>query len=122
MPQSPSENIDRFIVGLADWRGDLISRLRALINEAEPALKEDWKWDTPVWSSNGNVCAVGAFKDSVKINFFKGANLPDPQGLFNGGLQAKASRSIDLAEDDSIDEGALQDLVRAAAAHNSVKR
>jgi hypothetical protein len=122
MPQSPSENIDRFIVGLADWRGDLISRLRALINEAEPALEEDWKWDTPVWSSNGNVCAVGAFKDSVKINFFKGANLPDPQGLFNGGLQAKASRSIDLAEDDSIDEGALQDLVRAAAAHNSVKR
>ena len=122
MPQSPSENIDRFIVGLADWRGDLISRLRALINEAEPALKEDWKWDTPVWSSNGNVCAVGAFKDSVKINFFKGANLPDPQGLFNGGLQAKASRSIDLAEDDSIDQGALQDLVRAAAAHNSVKR
>ena len=122
MTQSPSENIDRFIVGLADWRGDLISRLRALINEAEPALKEDWKWDTPVWSSSGNVCAVGAFKDSVKINFFKGASLPDPQGLFNGGLQAKASRSIDLAEGDSIVEGALQDLVRAAAAHNSVKR
>ena len=122
MTQSPSETIDQFIVGLTDWRGDLISRLRALINEAEPALKEDWKWDTPVWSSNGNVCAVGAFKDSVKINFFKGASLPDPQGLFNGGLQAKASRSIDLAEGDSIDEGALQDLVRAAAAHNSVKR
>jgi hypothetical protein len=122
MTQSPSENFDRFIVGLADWRGDLISRLRALINEAEPALKEDWKWDTPVWSSNGNVCAVGAFKNSVKINFLKGASLPDPQGLFNGGLQAKASRSIDLAEGDSIDEGALQDLVRAAAAHNSVKR
>ena len=122
MTQSPSENIDRFIVGLAGWRGDLITRLRALINEAEPALKEDWKWDTPVWSSNGNVCAVGAFKGSVKINFFKGASLPDPQGLFNGGLQAKASRSIDLAEGDSIDEGALQDLVRAAAAHNSVKR
>ena len=122
MTQSPSENIDRFIVGLADWRGDLITRLRALINEAEPALKEDWKWDTPVWSSNGNVCAVGAFKDSVKINFFKEASVPDPQGLFNGGLQAKASRSIDLAEGDSIDEGALQHLVRAAAAHNSVKR
>ena len=122
MTQSPSENIDRFIVGLAGWRGDLISRLRALIKEAEPALEEDWKWDTPVWSSNGNVCAVGAFKDSVKINFFKGASLPDPQGLFNGGLQTKASRSIDLAENDSIDEGALQDLVRAAAAHNSVKR
>ena len=122
MTQSPSENIDQFIVGLADWRGDLITRLRALINEAEPALKEDWKWDTPVWSSNGNVCAVGAFKDSVKINFFKGASLPDPQGLFNGGLQAKASRSIDLAEGDSIDERALQDLVRAAADHNSVKR
>ena len=122
MTQSPSENIDQFIVGLADWRGDLITRLRALINEAEPALKEDWKWDTPVWSSNGNVCAVGAFKNSVKINFFKGASLPDPQGLFNGGLQAKASRSIDLAEGDSIDERALQDLVRAAADHNSVKR
>jgi hypothetical protein len=70
--------------------------LRELIHEADPDLTEEWKWNTAVWTHNGNVCAVGAFKDHIKLNFFKGASLPDPYGLFNSGLDAKASRSIDL--------------------------
>jgi hypothetical protein len=98
-----------------------MERLRTVINQAEPSLAEDWKWGTPVWTSKGNVCAIGAFKVSVKLNFFKGASLPDPHGLFNGGLDAKASRSIDLVEGDPINEPALQELIRAAVAYNAAK-
>lgn len=122
MSQPASELIDRHIASLTNWRGEHMARLRTLILDAEPSLKEEWKWDTPVFTSKGNVCALGAFKASIKVNFFKGASLPDPHRLFNGGLEAKASRSIDLAAGDQIDEAALQDLVRAAAAQNQAKR
>ena len=122
MTEQASDLIDRHIAGLTDWRGQLMSRLRSAINQADPTLKEDWKWETPVWTSNGNVCAIGAFKGSIKINFFKGASLPDPHRLFIGGLNAKVSRSIDLAEGESVNEAALQQLVRAAVAHNAAKR
>jgi hypothetical protein len=118
----PSELIDKQIADLPDWRGQMFARLREVIHGADPDLTEEWKWNTAVWTSNGNVCAVGAFKDHLKINFFKGASLPDPHHLFNSGLDAKASRSIDLYEGDTIDEPALQDLVRAAAAHNEASR
>jgi len=96
-----------------------MAELRKIINEAAPDLKEDWKWDTAVWTAKGNVLALGAFKDHLKINFFKGASLDDPKGLFNAGLDAKASRSIDLRENDPIDEQALEDLIRAAANTNA---
>ena|SRR6266849_3418059 len=119
MSQDASRRIDQHVGALKDWRGDFIARLRKVINSADPSLQEDWKWETPVWAANGNVCAIGAFKDSVKINFFKGASLPDPHHLFNGGLDAKASRSIDLAQSDSIDEPALKELVWAAVATNA---
>ena len=122
MSTSPSDQISKHIAGLKDWRGALMTRLRTVINNADPRLTEDWKWDTPVWTHNGNVLAIGAFKDSVKINFFKGAGLPDPHHLFNGGLDAKASRSIDLHQGDRIDEAALQQLIRAAIAKNATKR
>jgi hypothetical protein len=113
-----SENIDAMIAGLGDWRSETLARLRGLINGADTRLQEDWKWGTPVWTYQGNVCALGAFKGHVKINFFKGADLPDPKSLFNAGLDAKASRSIDLHEGAAIDEAALQQLIRAAASHN----
>lgn len=119
MTQNPSELIDQQIADLPDWRGELLARLRTVINGADPDLKEDWKWDTAVWAHRGNVCAVGAFKSHLKINFFKGASLPDPHGLFNGGLDAKASRSIDLSEGDPVNEGALQELIRGAMALNT---
>lgn len=114
-----SQHIDNYIKDLTDWRGKMIARLRKLILEAAPNLAEEWKWDTPVWSHKGNVVAAGVFKDHVKLNFFKGASLDDPNGLFNAGLEAKATRAIDLAEADEIDETALKDLVRTAVAHNA---
>ena len=114
-----SQHIDNYIKDLTDWRGKMIARLRKLITEAEPSLVEEWKWDTPVWSHKGNVVAAGVFKDHVKLNFFKGASLEDPKGLFNAGLDAKATRAIDIAEGEEIDEAALKDLVRSAVAYNT---
>src|SRR5712692_8825415 len=105
---NPSEQIDKQIADLPDWRGQTMAHLRAIINGADPNLKEEWKWGTPVWADKGNVVALGAFKEHVKINFFKGAFLEDPQGLFNGGLDAKQTRSIDLSEGDAVDEQALK--------------
>jgi hypothetical protein len=114
-----SQQIDSYLEGLSDWRGTMIARLRKLILEAAPELTEEWKWDTPVWSHKGNVVAAGVFKDHVKLNFFKGASLEDPQGLFNAGLDAKATRAIDIAEGQEIDETALKNLVRSAVAYNA---
>ena len=115
---SASQQIDQHIKDLADWRGALLTRLRKLILEAAPELSEEWKWDTPVWSHKGNVVAGGAFKDHIKLNFFKGASLKDPSHIFNAGLDAKATRGIDFHEGDRVDEVALKDLVREAVAFN----
>jgi hypothetical protein len=114
-----SQQIDNYIKDLADWRGTMIARLRKLILEVAPDLSEEWKWDTPVWSYKGNVVAAGVFKDHVKLNFFKGASLEDPNGLFNAGLDANATRAIDFSEGDKIDEPALKELIRAAVAYNA---
>jgi hypothetical protein len=112
---SASDQIDSFIAGVDGWRGETLAHLRQTISAADARLSEDWKWSTPVWIYKGNVCAIAAFKDHVKINFFKGAQVSDAAGLFNAGLEAKASRSIDLAEGEQIDGAALRALVRAAA-------
>jgi hypothetical protein len=116
-----SDRITRHIDSLADWRGALLSRLRRLIQAAAPSLVEEWKWNTPVWSSGGNVLAIGTFADHVKVNFFKGASLPDPRRLLNAGLEAKATRAIDIREGDRLDEAAFKKLVRAAVALNQGK-
>ena len=118
---TPSQHIDRRIEELGDWRGKLLARVRKIILKSSPELVEEWKWDTPVWSHNGNVVAAGAFQDHIKLNFFKGAQLEDPRRLFNAGLDAKATRAIDLHEGDKIDEDALRDLVRAAVTLNGSK-
>src|SRR5512137_256641 len=115
---TPSQLISSQIAELADWRGETLARLRKLVHEADPDITEEWKWDTAVWSQNGLVCSAGAFKDHVKLNFFEGASLKDPKGVFNSGLDAKATRAIDFNEGDGIDEPALKELVRAAVAHN----
>ena len=116
-----SQRITNMIAELGDWRGKLLARLRTLILEAAD-LTEEWKWNTAVWSNNGMICAAGAFKDHVKLNFFKGASLNDPKRLFNAGLDAKATRAIDFTESDKIDEPALKALVRAAVAYNSASQ
>ena len=115
---TPSQLITNQIAELADWRGKMLARLRKLILEAAPDITEEWKWDTAVWSQQGLVCSAGAFKDHVKLNFFKGTSLKDPKGLFNAGLDAKATRAIDFSEGDDIDAPALKDVIRAAVAHN----
>lgn len=114
-----SQQIDNYIKELGDWRGEMVTRLRKLILDAAPELTEEWKWDTPVWSHKGNVVAAGIFKDHVKLNFFKGASLEDPKGLFNAGLEAKATRGIDIHEGEDVNESSLKELIRMAVAYNA---
>ncbi len=120
-----SGRIDDRIRELDDWRGATLSRVRELIKEADPAIVEEWKWvkptnpGTPVWSHDGGIICTGeTYKQVVKLTFFKGASLKDPSGLFNSSLEGKVRRAIDFREGDEIDEGALQDLIREAAALN----
>ena len=113
-----SQLITNQIAELGDWRGRMLAQLRKLILEAAPDITEEWKWGTGVWTHKGMVCSAGAFKDHVKINFFKGASLKDPKRLFNAGLDAKITRAIDFGEGDKIDGAALKDLIRAAVAYN----
>jgi hypothetical protein len=113
-----TQHIDKHIAELSDWRGDMLARLRKLVLEAAPDISEEWKWGSPVWAHKGNVVSAGVFKDHVKLNFFKGASLQDPNGLFNAGLEAKATRGIDFHEGDRLDETALKELIRAAVDHN----
>ena len=117
--QSPTRLITRKIASLGDWRGEMLARLRDLIHKADPDIREEWKWGTAAWSHDGMVCSAGTFKDHVKLNFFRGAALDDPKGLFNAGLDARAMRAIDFGEADAIDEAAVSDLIRAAVALNA---
>ena len=94
----------------------MLTQLRKLILQASPDLVEEWKWNTPVWSQQGTVVAFGAFKNHVKLNFFKGASLDDPLGLFNAGLEAKVTRGIDIQEGNTINVPALKELIQDAAA------
>jgi len=119
MALTPSQEIDKFLKELTDWRGKWIAHFRELILKTAPEVTEEWKWGVPVWSHKGNVVASGVFKNHVKLNFFKGASLNDPKHLFNAGLEAKATRAIDISEGEKIDESALKDLIRAAVAYNN---
>jgi hypothetical protein len=122
MAPTPSQEIDKFIKEITDWRGPWIAKFRKLVLETAPEVAEEWKWGVPVWSYKGNVVASGVFKDHVKLNFFKGASLKDPKKLFNAGLEAKATRAIDINEGGKINEAALKDLIRQAVDLNSVKK
>jgi hypothetical protein len=119
-PESASELIDARIKELGDWRGETLSRLRALIKEADPEVVEEWKWrGTPVWSHDGIICTGETYKSVVKTTFAKGASLKDPSGLFNSSLEGNTRRAIDFHEGDKIDEQALKALVRSAVALNT---
>lgn len=118
---TPAQKLDKRIVELGDWRGPALTRLRKLIEAAGPKLSLEWKWDTAIWTQDGLVCGISAFRDHVKMNFFKGASLSDPHKLFNSGLDSKQHRSINVSKTDKLNEAGLKELVRAAAAHNSVK-
>ena len=116
--ESPSELIDARIENLGDWRGEMLSRLRALIKQAVPDVAEEWKWATPVWSHNGLICTGETYKKVVKMTFAKGASVKDPSGLFNSSLEGNVRRAIDFHEGDKLDEKALKALIRAAVALN----
>jgi len=113
-----SKLIDKQIASLGDWRGKTFTKLRKMIHDANPGVAEEWKWNTAVFTHEGLVLALGAFKGSVKMNFFQGASLPDPHKIFNAGLEAKKTRAVDFHENDKIDEPALKDLIRSAVAYN----
>lgn len=127
---SPSRRVDARIAALADWRGDTLARVRALIREADPEVLEDVKWrkssnamlGVPVWEHAGIVCTGETYKDKVKLTFARGAALDDPAGLFNAGLDGNVRRAIDIHEHDKINEKALKALVRAAVALNTSPR
>lgn len=116
--EDPSKLIDARIQELADWRGDTLARLRALIRLADPEVVEEWKWQVPVWSHAGIICTGEVYKKAVKMTFPKGASLDDPTGLFNSSLEGNVRRAIDFHEGEAIDEKALQGLIRAAVALN----
>ena len=116
--ESPSRLIDERIKELGDWRGELLSKLRKLIKQADPEVVEEWKWDIPVWSHEGLICTGEAYKKAVKMTFARGAALDDPSKLFNSSLTGNTRRAIDFPEGAKIDEKALKTLIRAAVAHN----
>jgi hypothetical protein len=117
--ESASALIDAKIKALGDWRGEMLSHLRALIKEAVPDVVEEWKWATPVWSHHGLVCTGETYKQVAKMTFAKGASLADPAGLFNSSLEGKVRRAIDFHEGDKLDKKALKALIRAAADLNT---
>jgi hypothetical protein len=120
---SPSALIDGRVAELGDWRGERLARVRELIKQADPDVVEEWKWrGVPVWEHDGIICTGETYKEYVKLTFFKGASLEDPSRLFNASLDGNARRAIDIREDDTIDEAALEALVRAAVELNTSKR
>jgi hypothetical protein len=118
--KSPSQMIDKRISELGDWRGEMLSQLRALIRQADPAVVEEWKWrGVPVWSHGGLICTGETYKNVVKMTFAKGAALDDPSGLFNSSLDGNTRRAIDFREGEKIDQEALKALIRAAVGLNA---
>jgi hypothetical protein len=117
--ESPSRLIDARIKELDDWRGEMLSHVRALIKQAAPDVVEEWKWrGVPVWYHDGMICTGETYKSVVKMTFAKGASLEDPSGLFNASLEGNARRAIDLHEGDELNEDAFKTLIRAAVALN----
>jgi hypothetical protein len=122
-----ARKIDGRIKELGDWRGDVLSEVRAIINDADPEVVEEWKWakatspGVPVWYHNGGICTGETYKNVVKLTFFKGADLSDPAGLFNSSLEGKVRRAIDIKAEDKINKPALKKLIREAVALNLAK-
>ncbi|MDU6264067.1 MAG: DUF1801 domain-containing protein [Anaerocolumna aminovalerica] len=117
--KSPSQLIDERIEELGDWRGQMLSKVRNLIKEADPEVVEELKWrGTPVWSHDGIICTGETYKNVVKMTFAKGASLEDPAHIFNSSLDGNTRRAIDFQQGDQVDEEALKELIRSAIALN----
>lgn len=109
-----SKHVDEKIAELADWRGEKYTELRKIIFESDPELAEEWKWNTATYVKKGNICSIGVFKNHIKLNFFKGAEIVDEDRLFNAGLESKSSRGIDFRKSDKIDTKKLTELIKNA--------
>jgi len=120
--KSATKLIDAHIKALADWRGEMLGRLRAVVTEADPGVIETWKWDIPVWECEGIICTGETYKAAVKLTFAKGASLKDPKGLFNSSLEGNVRRAIDFREGEKINAAALQALIREAVKLNKAKK
>jgi hypothetical protein len=120
---NPSEQIDKLIAGIADWRGNTLASVRKTVLEADPEIIEEWKWmGSPVWSRDGIVAVGNAHKGKVKLTFMYGAKIADPDKLFNAGLEGNERRAIDFFESDKINAIALKKLIRAAISYNQSKK
>jgi hypothetical protein len=120
---TPSEQIDRLIAGLTDWRGKTFAHIRKVILEADGEIVEEWKWmGSPVWARDGIIAVANPHKGKVKLTFDHGARLPDPEKLFNAGLEGNQRRAIDFFEGDKVNERALKNLVRAAIEYNQARK
>jgi hypothetical protein len=117
--KTPSELIDARIDELGDWRGETLTRVRALIRQADPAVVEEWKWGGPVWSHAGIICTGETYKSAVKLTFIKGAQLKDPHRLFNSSLEGNARRAIDFHQGDEVAEAAFKALIVEAVRLNT---
>jgi hypothetical protein len=118
-----SQRIDELIAGIADWRGKTFAGIRKSILGADPEIIEEWKWmGSPVWSKGGMIAVANAHKGKVKLTFAYGASLPDPDKLFNAGLEGNMRRAIDFLEGDKVNERALKNLVRAAIDYNQARK
>ena len=126
--KSASGSIDQKIEELGDWRGKMLAHLRQLIHDADPDVQEEWKWakpssaGIPVWSHGGGICTGETYKQVVKLTFFRGAAIKDPNKLFNSSLEGSTRRAIDLREGEKINQSAFKQLIRAAAEVNSTAR
>jgi hypothetical protein len=121
-PMNPSERIDQMIAELTDWRGKTFASVRKSILEADKEIVEEWKWmGSPVWYRDGIIAVANAHKGKVKLTFAYGASIPDPDKLFNAGLDGNARRAIDFFEGDKVDKRALKNLIRAAIDYNQSK-
>jgi hypothetical protein len=122
--ETAAQLIDAKIEELEDWRGKTLEEVRRIIKEADPDIVEEWKWrkpsnpGTPVWSHGGGICTGETYKNAVKLTFFRGAALKDPEGLFNSSLEGKVRRAIDIHEGEEINETALKALILEAVALN----
>ena len=128
MTRSASQQIDARIQELDDWRGETLARIRAIVQDADPEVVEEWKWakakspGTPVWSHDGIVCTGETYKGYIKLTFAKGVHVKDPSGLFNAGLDGTLRRAIDIREGDAVDAKAFKQLIKAAVKLNAADR
>ena len=122
MPMNPTQAIDAYISHLPEWQKSAATNVRALLHDVDSEIVEEWKWEIPVFTHRGMVCAIGTFTDHLKINFFQGAALGDPEHLFNAGLEAKKTRAIDLYAEKTVDYQALKALLLEAVRYNEKKK